>query len=84
MPRKFNVLQIGGTDLEYLFTHKPEVTWDYFDTQLFEFDSGYIDSIKEIVDHSHLANIVHRQVYYMDDSQYARVVLMHLSGSLDG
>jgi hypothetical protein len=33
-------------------SHKPEVTWDYFDTQLFEFDSGYIDSIKEIVEES--------------------------------
>ncbi|RRJ09860.1 accessory Sec system protein Asp2, partial [Pseudomonas aeruginosa] len=38
--------------LEYLFKHKPEVACDYFDTQLFEFDSGYIDSIKEIVEES--------------------------------
>ena len=61
MPRKFKVLQIGGTDLEYLFTHKPEVAWDYFDTQLFEFDSGYIDSIKEIVEESGQFDLVYKR-----------------------
>ena len=74
MPRKFNVLQIGGTDLEYLFTHKPEVTWDYFDTQLFEFDSGYIDSIKEIVEESGQFDLVFIQANLTD----ALTQLLHI------
>ncbi|HEC2158947.1 accessory Sec system protein Asp2 [Staphylococcus delphini] len=50
MPRQFNVLQIGGRDLEQQFQHKANVTWDYFDISLFDFDSHYRQAIADVLD----------------------------------
>lgn len=49
MPRQFKVLQIGGQDLEQRFENKSNVTWDYFDITLFDFDSHYSEAIADII-----------------------------------
>lgn len=66
MPRKFKALQIGGSDLEHLFNHSPEVSWDYFDPKLFEFESNYIESIEEIVEENGQFDLVFIQTNLTD------------------
>ncbi|HEC2191418.1 TPA: accessory Sec system protein Asp2, partial [Staphylococcus delphini] len=50
MARRFSVLQIGGQDLEHLFNQNSEVAWDYFDTQLFDFESHFVERMTEIIE----------------------------------
>ncbi|WP_154838176.1 accessory Sec system protein Asp2 [Staphylococcus sp. Marseille-Q1834] len=50
MARKFRILQVGGKDLEPLFDNKKNVEWDYLDDTLFQFESGYIEAVQEIID----------------------------------
>lgn len=50
MARQFNVLQIGGTDLEYVVEHKENVTWDYLDVSLFQNEQDYIQSVKDVLE----------------------------------
>lgn len=49
MARKFRVLQVGGQDLETLFDNKKDVEWDYLDNAVFQFESGYIEAVQEII-----------------------------------
>lgn len=48
MGRPFNVLQIGGRSLDYLFAQKPEVTWNYMDTQRFHNDSDWVGNVEAL------------------------------------
>ncbi|WP_418129069.1 accessory Sec system protein Asp2 [Staphylococcus sp. HKU1] len=50
MKRKFKALQIGGADLETYFENEKGVIWDYFDVSLFNFDSGYIEAIEDVIE----------------------------------
>ena len=50
MARKFNILQIGGEDLEPIFHDKKNVYNDYLDPILFTFESGYEEAIENLID----------------------------------
>lgn len=64
MPRKFRVLQIGGTDLESLFENNKNVIWDYFDIALFDFDSGYLQAVQDMLNEIGEFNFVFVQAPY--------------------
>lgn len=38
-----------GQDLETLFDNKKDVEWDYLDNAVFQFESGYIEAVQEII-----------------------------------
>ncbi len=64
MPRTFKVLQVGGKDLESLFENKRGVEWDYLDTALFEFDSGYIEAVEALINEKGAFDFVFIQAPY--------------------
>lgn len=64
MKRKFKALQIGGEDLGWLFEHKENIDWDYFDIALFDFESDYIEAIQSLIQDKGKFDLVFVQVPY--------------------
>ncbi|MDC6327257.1 accessory Sec system protein Asp2 [Staphylococcus auricularis] len=67
MARKFKALQIGGRDLEAEFAHKKSLEWDYFDTDLFTFDSGYMDILDKVIESVKAFDFVYVEAPYSED-----------------
>lgn len=66
MPRTFKVLQIGGNDLENLFENKREVEWDYIDTAVFDFESGYLQAVEALIEQNGAFDFVFTQAPYSE------------------
>lgn len=66
MPRTFKVLQIGGNDLENLFENKREVEWDYIDTAVFDFESGYLEAVEALIEQNGAFDFVFTQALYSE------------------
>ncbi|QHW35949.1 accessory Sec system protein Asp2 [Staphylococcus ursi] len=58
MGQQFNVLQMGGRDLKYLFDSNPAVTWNYFDTQLFYYDNTSIEKMTAVIEEQGVFDLV--------------------------
>ena len=65
MPRTFKVLQIGGNDLENLLKIK-EVEWDYIDTAVFDFESGYLQAVEALIEQNGAFDFVFTQAPYSE------------------
>ena len=67
MARKFNILQIGGEDLEPIFHDKKNVYNDYLDPILFTFESGYEEAIENLIDDIGSFDLVFIQTTYSQE-----------------
>lgn len=67
MARKFNILQIGGEDLDPIFHDKKNVYIDYLDPILFTFESGYEEAIENLIDEVGSFNLVFIQTTYSQE-----------------
>lgn len=66
MALKFNVLQIGGADLEYIIDYKQQVVWDYLDVSLFQSAYDYLQNVKDVVEANGKFDFVFVQTAYSD------------------
>ncbi|HEC2157874.1 accessory Sec system protein Asp2 [Staphylococcus delphini] len=64
MGRQFNVLQIGGRDLKYLFDANPTVTWNYFDTS--RFDNASIEKVTAVIEAQGAFDLVFVQTPFIE------------------
>lgn len=67
MSRNFNILQIGGEDLEPIFQDKKNVYIDYLDPILFTFESGYLEAIENLIEEVGSFNLVFIQTTYSQE-----------------
>lgn len=66
MKRKFRALQIGGSDLEHLFANSKNIEWDYFDPNLMELESDYLNIVRNIIDEHGQFDFIFIQTVYSE------------------
>ncbi|MEJ7509046.1 accessory secretory protein Asp2 [Staphylococcus simulans] len=64
MTKKFNILQIGGDDLEFLFEYEDNINIDYLNPLLFTFNNDYLKAIEHLLKDLDSFNLVFIQTEY--------------------